>query len=132
MGREEEVRREEMEREGIRLRHKSMSPAEFEILKPICVGGKERYQCKHCPKSFSEKGNWKTHFKVIHQGRRYTCNTCNKSFGYFFSLTQHMTFHTGEKPFVCKTCKTSFARSVYLTRHMRIHTGAYSTKVRSE
>ena len=51
--------------------------------------GERPYECEHCGRSFSERGNLIRHYKV----------------------------HTGDKPFSCNNCKRQFARKCHLIQH---------------
>ena len=57
------------------------------------------YQCKKCPKEFSECETLKGHMKTYSGEKPFTCDQCSKAFSAAGVLQNHMITHSGEKPF---------------------------------
>ncbi|XP_068157058.1 zinc finger protein 780B-like [Drosophila tropicalis] len=81
-----------------------------------------RFQCTHCPNSYSRKDNLAKHIgthKFSH-----VCQHCTKGFRGTYELNNHIRIrHTGERPFKCRNCSKTFATMEYLSKHIRVHTG---------
>ena len=53
---------------------------------------KEDYFCDQCGKTFKDRGNMKSHIRVIHEQKKiYKCKNCGKSYSYKRSLRTHRT-----------------------------------------
>ncbi|XP_004208052.2 zinc finger protein 660 isoform X1 [Hydra vulgaris] len=98
--------------------------------------GDKAFNCSKCQKSFSTKGNFKQHYRAIHEGKKrryeklvkegkhlFSCKTCSRMFAFKCDLKTHMRSHTGEKPYTCEICKRSFSQRGNLNIHInRYHT----------
>ena len=69
-----------------------------------------------------------THIR-IHTGEKlFECSHCNKKFTQKGDLTRHIRIHTGEKPYVCSYCNKKFTTKSNMSSHMRIHAGEQSSE----
>ncbi|XP_076101242.1 uncharacterized protein LOC143071046 [Mytilus galloprovincialis] len=82
------------------------------------------FKCDSCRKTFSSKGNLKTHEKIHEDEKPFKCdfNGCGKAFRSNESLRRHRLSHMGIKPFECSICKNKFASNVSLQEHISRHT----------
>ncbi|CAN8005404.1 unnamed protein product, partial [Ixodes pacificus] len=113
--------------------------------------GERPYRCEHCPKSFSDRCNFKQHLRIHAKERRpfqctrcaltfrhqaelfqhtqspvaagrYPCGECGLALDSKCALALHLHSHTPVATFQCAFCPTSFTREVNLAKHMHIHT----------
>uniref|UniRef100_A0A3Q1H2E6 Zinc finger protein 407 n=1 Tax=Acanthochromis polyacanthus TaxID=80966 RepID=A0A3Q1H2E6_9TELE len=113
---------------------------------------KEKFECKLCERSFSEKWALNNHMKLhsgekpykcawpschyaflnlsamkdhyrTHTEKSYLCDLCGFAGGTRHALTKHRRQHTGERPFKCKLCNFASTTQSHLSRHKRVHTG---------
>ncbi|XP_026747986.1 zinc finger and SCAN domain-containing protein 12-like [Trichoplusia ni] len=81
--------------------------------------GQKQYQCDHCKKTFSVKGNLSGHMRLHDKSRRsYDCRICGKQFTSSCNRTRHMFLHTGLKPFRCSACDKCFVTAGELKAHV--------------
>lgn len=77
------------------------------------------YKCGICNKSFSSKGNLKTH-KIIHSSDKpFNCDICKKSFAQKVNMKTHMMFHIGNKS-KKTTCNKTILLKEYLTKTLTV------------
>lgn len=94
--------------------------------------GIKPFVCPHpgCEKSFNEKGNLNTHYR-IHTGEKpYVCTYegCGQSFKAQGHLKDHIKRHYNIRPYACDLCTARFARTSTLKIHMNTHTGEKNFK----
>ena len=77
------------------------------------------YYCPLCGKSFSKKGNLKTHFQSIHGNIQYNCDKCGKTFSSKQYLKRHNEGVHENVRYSCDKCGKSFSRKTHLNRHIK-------------
>ena len=86
------------------------------------------WSCSHCPKTFVQACNYKTHLKVhgLNVDQLYICPLCGRDFAYKNSLAVHLGTHqqdsAEDKLFNCNFCSKQFVFKSDLDKHENIHT----------
>ncbi|XP_050083195.1 chorion transcription factor Cf2-like [Anopheles aquasalis] len=83
------------------------------------------FACEICGVAFAKKGNYKVHLARHSDVRSIKCPSCEKTFVHEVNLKNHMRKHTGERPFDCRYCTKKFAYLSDRKRHEVRHTGVY-------
>lgn len=80
------------------------------------------YQCPHCVKQFSLKGNREKHVRAIHLLiRAFVCPICGHSSSYKRNLDRHvLNVHHRLKPFHCPDCMRSFSQKTNIRTHLKL------------
>lgn len=82
----------------------------------------KRFECKECPRSYSQKGDLKDH-RISHtHPDKVKCKICNKKCTSLRNLKTHLRVHSEQRPFKC-FCDKTFKLSGNYTRHLRLHSG---------
>lgn len=83
------------------------------------------YVCpyENCNKSFNEKGNLMTHYRVHTNEKPFICTykNCDKAFKAHGHLKDHMKKHFNIRPYVCMICYQKFSRNSTLKMHLNTH-----------
>ncbi|XP_026805397.1 zinc finger protein 117-like, partial [Rhopalosiphum maidis] len=102
-------------------KHKVISCKKKQYSSQNKLSVKKLFRCKICEKSFSQKGNLKTHIWIHMQEKPYKCFICNKSFSQASTLITHKLIHNVDKPFNCDICKKSYVQKVNLKTHLMFY-----------
>ena len=98
---------------GIKKQVKQRQPR-----KPISSDAKST-ECPECGKVFSNKWNFLTHFRSVHQGIKYSCNQCDYQFTQQSNLQTHIqSRHEGIK-YPCNQCDYQATERGNLQRHIQ-------------
>lgn len=79
----------------------------------------KKFQCPHCPQTFTRHHNLKSHLLIHSQEKKFICQTCSSKFRRIYDLKRHLKLHTGERPYLCEKCGRRFARGDALIRHIK-------------
>ncbi|XP_014672090.1 PREDICTED: zinc finger protein 335-like [Priapulus caudatus] len=80
------------------------------------------HACEVCGKTFSQKGNLRTHALVHSTQRPHPCPHCAKAFKSDEALRRHLLTHSEVKPFACSVCDAGFCSAASLEEHEARHT----------
>ncbi|XP_022103212.1 LOW QUALITY PROTEIN: PR domain zinc finger protein 15-like [Acanthaster planci] len=80
--------------------------------------GQRDYQCPHCNRTFSQRGNFNRHVVLHGKKKQYKCPNCDRVFKHEEYLERHQLVH-GSYDFVCTTCGGKFSTQHFLTNHIR-------------
>ena len=102
---------------------KELSKGQFFHHKKHCGTTENRYQCPHCPLSFSEKHHMQWHIQQQHSNtpQRFTCPKCHQAFTRKQNMTVHLETVCAEVKscYKCWYCNASFTRQGNRQTHMR-------------
>lgn len=75
--------------------------------------GEKDYNCRHCSKGFTQRGNLKTHERSVHTKEKpYACEICGKSFSQKGNMMTHLRTHNKDDRFPCSLCGKTFSQKV--------------------
>lgn len=80
------------------------------------------HKCNICGRSFSDKRNLDSHFRIHTGDRRYVCEICGAAFIQWASLYYHKLTHSDNR-LPCSLCEKTFSMPKNLKNHMNMHTG---------
>ncbi|KAL4217628.1 hypothetical protein ACF0H5_022370 [Mactra antiquata] len=83
---------------------------------------KQRHNCEHCEKVFTDNSVLKRHLKSHTGIKEYMCDLCGKFFLLKHHLVIHIADHISDRPYVCQVCSMAFKRWPYLRKHRFAHT----------
>ena len=89
-------------------------------MKQICFREEDTtFKCELCEKSFTTKGNLKTHVEKVHEGKKpIKCGFCEETFEQKVTLNKHIvSVHEEKKVFNCNLCQKTFATKGSLAKH---------------
>ena len=102
---------------------KDLSKGHFFRHKKQCGTTANRYQCSHCPLSFTQKENLQRHEQYQHSNNphRFTCPECGKGFTTKHGMKKHLETVCAEVKscYQCWFCSASFTRHNNRQIHMR-------------
>ncbi|XP_063836977.1 zinc finger protein ZFP2-like isoform X24 [Ostrinia nubilalis] len=94
-----------------------------------------RFNCKHCDKTFFKKSQLEYHTQIVHKGRERAkpkkCPHCSECFREHYSKMVHLReAHGISQTFQCHICKANFRARRFLTEHMtKCHTDKFKCDV---
>lgn len=77
------------------------------------------YNCSSCNRNFSQEKYYKRHMDVVHN-QKFKCKNCEKSYSNKYELTRHnCTVQPNRREvFICEVCKKKFIHQRYLKKHL--------------
>ncbi|CAL1526519.1 unnamed protein product, partial [Lymnaea stagnalis] len=85
------------------------------------IGGRRKYRCKECNKTFKLRKDLTRHVKTHAASRKYSCSVCNSGFPTKPLLKRHMSTHTDNRSYSCQECSTICNSVAELREHKRSH-----------
>lgn len=89
--------------------------------------GKKIFQCKFCPKQYTQSNNLKIHMQNSHEKANSInkCNWCNKNFSGIGPLNRHIrVIHENSEKYICNECDKIFNDGGALKRHTQENKGS--------
>ncbi|XP_068086391.1 B-cell lymphoma 6 protein-like [Anabrus simplex] len=77
------------------------------------------FSCDRCEETFSDRGEYKSHWSKHREKELYVCNICSRAFSRESYLENHVQMHTFERPYICKECNRTFNKSETLWKHLK-------------